>query len=393
MQNILLVVMAIIVIGLISIAIFLAVRMAWRNRLISSLVLAGLIPGLAAGYYFGLNQEPTTKAPSPAAESSRDQRVVIPLQTTESKEVAEEPSQDSGDQVIDGDTNTEPQSTETTGTTETTETTETIETIEENPQGSEETEVIEPVSDDPTSSSLPEDLPLPEPEPKPEPEPEPELIVANEGVPRPRVKPIESVEDVEPDPAKEEADLPTLVPPTVETLDPRMQTARDHMELGALIVEDHPGGAISSYVKGLAIYEELEAYPEIGRAQLDLGYAHVLKGEFGEAQNYSLAALEVANKIDDDFVKIRALINLGFVNMNKREPGNALIFYNQALAIAEKYGNSESLATLLENIGYAYAAENQPVKSREYLVRAMDVGTAVGATNLTERVSEYLKSN
>jgi hypothetical protein len=363
--------MAIIVIGLILIASFLLAKLVWRNRLITGLVLVGLLPGLAVGYYFGQKQIPITRLPSSVAEvdPSGDQRVVISLQEPKNEEIPEVPIQGSEGDPISQETTEEP-----------IEESQSVENVKESQAGAEE---VAPAPDEPTSSAIPEDTPPAEPEAE----------VLDEGFPQPRPKPVETIKVADPTPVTDEAILDTPDPQISEAIDPRMLTARDHMELGSLIVEDHPGGAISSYAKGLALYKEMEAYPEVGRALLDLGYAHVLKGEFGAAQNYSLEALEVADKIDDDFVKIRALINLGFVNMNKREPGNALVFYNQALGIAEKYGNSESLATLLENIGYAYAAENQPVKAHEHLVRALDVANAVGATSSSTRISNYLENN
>jgi signal transduction histidine kinase len=97
-----------------------------------------------------------------------------------------------------------------------------------------------------------------------------------------------------------------------------------------------------------------------------------------ESIRHAQQGLELAEKIDDDEGKARALNNLGAANYFLGEYDLALDYYERSLDIAEKIKDDERIANALNNIGVIYFVWGQHDQSLEYYTSALEIREKIG---------------
>jgi tetratricopeptide (TPR) repeat protein/predicted regulator of Ras-like GTPase activity (Roadblock/LC7/MglB family) len=136
---------------------------------------------------------------------------------------------------------------------------------------------------------------------------------------------------------------------------------------------------------------------------LGIGNLHWCKGEYDEAREHYVSALDIGKKIDDKLIIAASLTNIGNININDGEYGDALENYEKSLQLRESAGDERRAAHTLGNIGALYhnrgdyknALRNYE-KSLEILEKIGDQqGIAVSLNNigvLHEARGEYEKA-
>ncbi|MBA3662847.1 MAG: tetratricopeptide repeat protein [Bacteroidetes bacterium] len=137
--------------------------------------------------------------------------------------------------------------------------------------------------------------------------------------------------------------------------------------------------------QALALAENLKWEKGIATSKRGLGVCNRLKGNYAEALNYLLSALETYTKIKDKSGISAILGNIGIVYKNQSDYPKALEYYFKALKMAEELKDKEEVARHLANIGLAFLNQGNFDKAREYSLKALKMYEAMGDNEGIER--------
>ncbi|MDJ0598772.1 MAG: CHAT domain-containing protein [Crocosphaera sp.] len=153
--------------------------------------------------------------------------------------------------------------------------------------------------------------------------------------------------------------------------------------LGNLGVAHHKLGqylkAIEITKQALTIAETLETK---GRLLISLGNTYEALGDYEKAKEQYDESLEIAGKVNDNYVKQRALGNLGFIETNLGNYDNALTFYEQGLTIAEENNDFSYKADILINIGIIYHAKKNYEEAKQYYSKSLEIAQTKNIGNV-----------
>ena len=109
-----------------------------------------------------------------------------------------------------------------------------------------------------------------------------------------------------------------------------------------------------------------------------LGWAALLAGQSGRAQELMEQELAHARAAGDPLAEKSALERLGHVAARQRQPARALLFYEQALALARQVGDQQQQADLLWSLGIQHAELGQRDQALAQAQAAVDLLRSLG---------------
>ncbi len=109
--------------------------------------------------------------------------------------------------------------------------------------------------------------------------------------------------------------------------------------------------SISSYHKGLQIYEELNNAGGIAETNNNIAYVFLQQKNYAKAEEFYKRALRTFQTINNKEGVASGFNNLGYVFKNQLKFEDALSSYNKAYKIYEEINDSSGIAISLNNIG------------------------------------------
>ncbi len=127
----------------------------------------------------------------------------------------------------------------------------------------------------------------------------------------------------------------------------------------------------------LKLAKKLDNKLEEGNANLNLGTANIILGNYAEAlNNFSLAKAIFIKQPNTDEVKkglAKAYGSMGIVFSEQSNYSKALQFYLKSVSIYENLNDTEKCAKLYNNIGVVYKSQNQLQKAIEYFFKTQKI--------------------
>lgn len=134
--------------------------------------------------------------------------------------------------------------------------------------------------------------------------------------------------------------------------------------------------------QALKLSQKIKYKSEEGFALLNIGIAHIIKGEYIKAldQFYvaqSLFENEIASNTDEKVKNKNGLArtygSMGIVFSEQSNYAKALHYYLKAVAIYEEIKDEEKLARVYNNIGVVYRAQSEDFKALDYFTKAQKI--------------------
>jgi tetratricopeptide (TPR) repeat protein len=154
----------------------------------------------------------------------------------------------------------------------------------------------------------------------------------------------------------------------------------------------------------LQLSQKIQYKIEEANAQLNLGNANIILGNYSQALNYFALAQSVFENETDSNPKNNLLIkkglakaygSIGIVFAEQSNYAKALLFHLKSVAIYEEIKEFKKCAQVYNNIGVAYQSQGEIFKALEYFIKAQKIqeklkDVHVGIT-LTNIANCYLK--
>jgi len=117
---------------------------------------------------------------------------------------------------------------------------------------------------------------------------------------------------------------------------------------------------------------------EYGICGLELGYIYKLNGNFEDAININLAALDAFRTNGNNYYEGLLLNEIGLLYKILGEYSAATDFFQDALVISKKEGDKVGEGVILYNLGLVYFAQNKDDKALEYYFLSLDLTRNIG---------------
>ncbi len=141
--------------------------------------------------------------------------------------------------------------------------------------------------------------------------------------------------------------------------------------------------ALEYYNKAIEIHSELGEIAGIAHVTGNIGNVYSSLGDYDKALEYYNKARVLHADLGDKHGLARVTGNIGSIYKQFGSYDKALEYFNKAFEIQTELGAMASIANALGNIGNVYADKKfdgyNPTKAEEYLLKAIDSGTQIGA--------------
>ena len=131
------------------------------------------------------------------------------------------------------------------------------------------------------------------------------------------------------------------------------------------------------------LQQAAEATEKVGNKQMhgtnlgNLGNAYHSLGDYQQAIDYHLQALDISLVIDDKLMEGRALCNLGVVYHSTGDYQQAIDYLLQALDIAETIDDRRIIGSSLGNLGNTYHSLGNYQQAIDYHLQALDIAETI----------------
>ncbi|MFC2170977.1 tetratricopeptide repeat protein, partial [Calditrichota bacterium] len=114
------------------------------------------------------------------------------------------------------------------------------------------------------------------------------------------------------------------------------------------------------------------------KSLFNAGYFYYLKGDYDEAFEYSLQALEIREKLDDKNLLAKSLVLMGILYQKVSNYEKSLEYYHRSLALAQKMEDLEGQGNAYENLGLVHKELGKNEESLEYHLKALEINESLG---------------
>ncbi len=125
--------------------------------------------------------------------------------------------------------------------------------------------------------------------------------------------------------------------------------------------------------EALSLAEELNDETEKARALNSIGVGHKFISDYETALKYCLKALNIRENSGDKKGIAESLHEVGIIYDYLSNYDNALQYYNKSLKIREEIGDKKGIAASLNNIGIIYHLTENYEKALEYYLKSLDI--------------------
>lgn len=135
--------------------------------------------------------------------------------------------------------------------------------------------------------------------------------------------------------------------------------------------------------KALAAYEALGNLFGVAQVTGNIGNVYWNLTDYPRALEYYIKALTINEELGTEAEAAHITLNIGNVYHALKDYEHAMKYYTRALAVYQNAGMKADIALATGNIGELYSYQNtegyDPVKAEEYLRKAIDINTDLGA--------------
>ncbi|HEY89307.1 MAG TPA: tetratricopeptide repeat protein [Thermoflexia bacterium] len=135
--------------------------------------------------------------------------------------------------------------------------------------------------------------------------------------------------------------------------------------------------------KSLTICRELADQQGMAFAFRVLGFAAHLRGEYAETTHYHRESQQIYREIGDRWGVATCFINLGEAARKQHLYEEAAQYYEESLPLFQEIDNRIGVAIALLNLGHVHAGLDQNDISWQYLCRALQESSPIGAAQIT----------
>lgn len=127
---------------------------------------------------------------------------------------------------------------------------------------------------------------------------------------------------------------------------------RARINLGVIhYLKGEYANALGEYVQAVTAFEQIGYLRGVANAQNNIGVVYRLQGDFANAIEHYYASLEVRQQINDTEGVGKSYNNLGVVYEAQGKYEQALSYYKKSLGVKQELGDSAAIATARSNIG------------------------------------------
>lgn len=109
--------------------------------------------------------------------------------------------------------------------------------------------------------------------------------------------------------------------------------------------------SLQNYQKSMRLYEELDSIPMVGLLNLYSGIVQRYMGNYGDALESQIRALEIGKQVDESNIIIESLLAMGFTYMFVEKWDEALLKQNEALKLYKQIKDSLGISTVYSDMG------------------------------------------
>jgi len=150
---------------------------------------------------------------------------------------------------------------------------------------------------------------------------------------------------------------------------------RVHRQLGLIINNQGQLSVALTHLKAaLVLFERYDQVREIAHVQCDIGYIHLIRGEYDAAQPALQRSLKLAERIGDEPLSSVIYSNLAKLATIFNKPNEAEIWYKRAISIAGTVQDREYENRWNVDLAAVLQEQGKLADARVCLVRAMRVG-------------------
>lgn len=135
--------------------------------------------------------------------------------------------------------------------------------------------------------------------------------------------------------------------------------------------------AIQSLEKSIALMKD-ETCSLVAMSRCWLGRVMVDRGEFHSAKGVLLCAVEIAKKINDNFVAAQALNQLGYVSWHIGDLKEAQRLYKMSISISQRNQDDKTMAFSLYDLGCCEHLLGNFVEAKNSLEKSLELSRAIG---------------
>ena len=143
----------------------------------------------------------------------------------------------------------------------------------------------------------------------------------------------------------------------------------------------------SNYEKSVKLFKEVINTSKdkrvLAEAYLGIGQSKGLSNNKHDAINYTLKALEIAKKINDQELKAQSFSLLAYIYYSSSDYPNAIKYTKDAVEIQKIRSDNYSLASLYNNIAVYFEKNNQLDSAQVYSYKSLELNKLLGKKYLT----------
>ena len=136
--------------------------------------------------------------------------------------------------------------------------------------------------------------------------------------------------------------------------------------------------AMEIYIPALEQAEKLGDKYGMGYSLGNIGIVHSNRGEFDKALEYYDKSIKIKEEIGDKQGMGQTLNNIGVVHLNKGKYDKALEYYDRSLTIHEEIGDKHAMGGILNNIGLVHYSKGDYDKALDYYDRSLKIKKEIG---------------
>jgi two-component system sensor histidine kinase/response regulator len=129
-----------------------------------------------------------------------------------------------------------------------------------------------------------------------------------------------------------------------------------------------PNAALDYASDAKTLAEKLDFQKGLGSILQNIGWIYYRKGDFAEALENSLKALEINRQFNDSTVVANCLNNIGAIQYERKQYASAISYFKRGYILSHELKDNAIMSRSLNNISFSYLALKQ-LDSAEYFVR------------------------